>query len=276
MIGMRFRVKASVFMLVALVVFASGCSYVTPSQSQIPLESPRPKPPDVPRTGERVEEQALPPELDAWKAYLPAAAPGGVSAVVGDSLYILATPGSVNDDGQEFKISDVMVLDNRIEVEAYLVSTRSDSRNVQVYLKDYVRLPYKGERDLPVDLKIIYDSAAFAHIKGSFDTVEAGLLPLSLQDWGKAAEQPEDAKSAVVGAYLYVMVAASASMQEYHLGITKVEQRGNRVHVEVTYEPWLTGQIQFSLWKSPLFARIPYQGDSPFDVEVEYKPYVGP
>lgn len=271
---------------VLLATITVGCTTVVskPQQSskdqvdQLPIMEHQPvKPPATPRNGVRVTEESLPTELSGWKNVTPDL-PGGISAVVGNSLYVLASPGRIGDDTYEMTIADVAVVDKRVQVEAYLTRTKADGTQGRYCPKGYAKTPYTGSaKELPVDLKIVYGDAAYAYVKEKpFDHVDGQLLPTQLHAWLSAGVTTnQNAQAAVVGDYLYVMVHAGEQQKGVWLRFQDVELNGSEVNVEVTYEK-VNGQADWSPYISPIFARIPYQGAAVPRVKVAYKEYHRP
>lgn len=280
---MRSRLFATAILLATIM---DGCTTAAtqpqlPSKTHVeqqPVNDHQPvKPPAVPRNGERVPEQSLPAELAAWKNLTPTI-PGGISSVVGDSLFVLASPGRIDSDAYQITISDIKVLDKHVQVEAYLTPWKADNKQGRFYPKDYAKVAYKGSmKDLPVELKIIYADAAFAYVKeGQFDHINRQLLPAQLREWqGGSSTKNQDAKAAVVGDFLYVMVNAGEQLKGNELRFQNVELNGSDLSVQVTYEK-ANGEADGSPYISPIFARIPFQGVDVPAVKVEYKEYHRP
>jgi hypothetical protein len=264
---MRIHVIAAAMMLT---VITAGCSSAPqtasqpvskPAQAPVHAEPQRPKPPANPLHGDRVTEAALPSELAAWKDARPGL-PGGIARVVGDALYVLASPGGIGEDTYGFTIGDVKVLDKRVEVEAYLVRTKSEGKQGRIYPKDYVKVAYTGNaRELPVELKINYSDAAYAHVKGAYDVVPASLLPNALQGWGTPVTGA-GGEAAVFGDYLYVMVGAGERLKEGQLfRIGNVALHDGKVDVIASLEQLPSDAPPEAFSRANQVARIPYKGD---------------
>lgn len=240
-----------------------------PTRPAIAEEQKPLKPPATPLHGERVAEDALPAELSAWKEAEPIY-PGGISTVIGDSLYIFASPGGIGDDGHKFVIGDVEVSENRVDVEAYLVGASSAGQPGRVYPKDYVKIAYNGNaKELPVDLNIHYSDAAYASPKGAYDIVDPAYLPAALRDW-LTPTKSSGGKSALFGDYLYVMVSAGERQkaeQEFKVGDLVLQK--DRVEVTASLAPW-----QGTAPPNPkvnLFARVLFQGEKAPGVKLEIR-----
>lgn len=266
----------------ALTIAFAACSS-PPGPSPAPSTSPAdpasvydpkaPQTPAPPLNGERVAEGALPAELAAWKQAEPSV-PGGISRAIGESLYVFASPGVVGNDAQLFWIGDARVLEDRVEVEAYLEHARADVNQGRFYPKDYVMLDYTGSaEELPVKLKIHYDSAAYAHADGPFEAVDPAYLPAFLQDWLAPSGAPEG-KAARFGGYLYIMAAAGPQLQEgQYFQLANVVLLGDRVEVTANAAPLESAPPEYPA-SAVLIARIPFQSDQVPAVDLKIRDVV--
>lgn len=181
----------------------------------------------------------------------------------------------MHDDAQQFTIGDVRILDDRVEVDAYLVQTKAVVSQGRYYPKDYVKLDYTGPADeLPVELKIHYDSAAYAYVTGPFDVVDPAYLPTTLQEWLTPSGETAG-KAARFGGYLYLMAAAGPRLHEgEYFNWAGVQLRGDVVRVTANVAPRPTGAPPDYYAASTLLARIPYQLDEIPEVDLEIREVV--
>lgn len=204
------RSRSLMSLLLLLTVLAAGCSSIKNECAKAyvkcnPLAAD-PRSPEVTRTFTPVKADALPAELVSWKEMKPVVRPGGTSAVAGEWRYVMASFGTMDYANYAITITDVQVLEKRVKVQAYFHMTSADSVQQVAHPKDFAKVPYEGgDEELPVELVMKYDSAAYAYIPQPFDQVDPLLLPKSLSSWTSSNEPTQ---TAVVGDYLYVMINA--------------------------------------------------------------------